>query len=129
LGIFSSVFLIEIFDLLEKELKYANELLLNHYRKSVQNSEVAAGHVWVELKLQLRTTYVRCFEVIHKAAERNVAARINSDQLTETNSAFTNKYYWDKQQSVDSDIIQFHLTLKCTKDQSSHFCACFLVSK
>ena len=129
--IFSSVFLIEIFDL-EKELKYAKELLLNHYRKSVQNSEFAAGHVWVELKLQLRTTYVRCFEVIHKAAEREpntTAARINSDKLTETNSAFTNIYYWDKQQSADSYIIQFHLTLKCTKDQSSHFCTCFLVSK
>ena len=38
-------------------------------------------------------------------------------------------FYWDKQQSADSDIIQLHLTLKCTKDQSSHFCNCFLVSK
>jgi len=37
--------------------------------------------------------------------------------------------YWDKQQSADSNIFQFHLTLKCTKDQSSHFCDCFLVSK
>ena len=37
--------------------------------------------------------------------------------------------YWDKQQSADSNIIQFHLTLICTKDQSSHFCDCFLVSK
>jgi len=26
--------------------------------------------------------------------------------------------YWDKQQSADSNIIQLHLTLKCTKDQS-----------
>jgi len=25
--------------------------------------------------------------------------------------------YWDKQQSGDNNIIQFHLTLKCTKDQ------------
>jgi len=33
-----SVFMIEIFDLLAKELKHAKELLLNHYRKSVQNS-------------------------------------------------------------------------------------------
>ena len=33
--------------------------------------------------------------------------------------------YWDKKQSADSNIIQFHLTLKCTKDQSSHFCDCF----
>jgi len=37
--------------------------------------------------------------------------------------------YWDKYQSADSIIIQFHLTLKCTQDQSSHFCDCFLVSK
>ena len=37
--------------------------------------------------------------------------------------------YWDKEQSAESNIIQFHLTLKCTKDQSSHFCDCCLVSK
>ena len=37
--------------------------------------------------------------------------------------------YWDKQQSAESNIIQFHLTLKCTKDHCCHFCNCFLVSK
>jgi len=37
--------------------------------------------------------------------------------------------YWEKQQSADSNIIQLHLTLKCTKDQSFQFCDCFLVSK
>jgi len=37
--------------------------------------------------------------------------------------------YWDKQQSAESNIFQFHLTVKCTKDQSSNFCDCFLVSK
>jgi len=37
--------------------------------------------------------------------------------------------YWGKQQSADSYIFKFHLTLKCTKDQSSHFCDCFLVLK
>ena len=37
--------------------------------------------------------------------------------------------YWDKQLSADSNATQFHLTLKCTKDQSSHFCDCFLISK
>ena len=36
--------------------------------------------------------------------------------------------YWEKQQSAESNIIQFHLTLKCTKDQSSHFCDCVSVS-
>ena len=38
LRILSSVFLKEIFDLRGKEVKYANELLLNHYSKPVQNS-------------------------------------------------------------------------------------------
>ena len=37
--------------------------------------------------------------------------------------------YWDKKQSADGNIIQFDLTLKCTKDQSSHSCDCLLVSK
>jgi len=37
--------------------------------------------------------------------------------------------YWDKQHSADSNIIQLHLTPTCTKDQSSHFCDSFLVSK
>jgi len=35
---FQVFFLIEIFDLPDKELKYAKELPLNHYRKSVENS-------------------------------------------------------------------------------------------
>jgi len=38
LQILSSFFLIEMFDLRGNELKYAKELLLNLYRKSVQNS-------------------------------------------------------------------------------------------
>ena len=37
--------------------------------------------------------------------------------------------HWDKQQSADNNVIQFHLILKSTKDPSSHFCDCFLVSK
>jgi len=37
LRILSSVFLMEIFNLPEKGLKYAKGLLLNHYRKSMQN--------------------------------------------------------------------------------------------
>jgi len=50
LRILSTALLIEIFDLRGKELKYANELLLNHYRKSVQNS-VRLQDMWVELRL------------------------------------------------------------------------------
>ena len=38
LRILPNVFLMEIFDFWSKELKYAKELLLHHYRKSVQNS-------------------------------------------------------------------------------------------
>jgi len=38
LRILSNVFLIEMYDFLGKELKYAKKLLLNHYRKSVQIS-------------------------------------------------------------------------------------------
>jgi len=49
LRIVLSVFLIEILDLLSRA-EIREKLFLNHYRKSVQNSEVA-GHVWVELKL------------------------------------------------------------------------------
>jgi len=36
---------------------------------------------------------------------------------------------WYKQQPADTNIIQLHLKLKCTKDQYFHFCDCFLVSK
>ena len=51
LQIISSVFfMIEIYDLPDKELKYAKELLLNHYRKSVKNSK-RLQDLWVELKL------------------------------------------------------------------------------
>ena len=35
---FQIVFLKEMFALLGNERKYAKELLLNHYRKSIQNS-------------------------------------------------------------------------------------------
>ena len=61
---FFQVFLMEMFDLQGKELKYAKELLLNHYRKSVQNS-MRSQDMWVELKLQSRITHVRCFEVVY----------------------------------------------------------------
>ena len=50
LWILSSVFLMEMFDLRGKELKYAKKLLLNHYRKFVQNS-MRLQDMWVELKL------------------------------------------------------------------------------
>jgi len=54
----------EMFDLRGNELKYAKELLLNHYRKSVQNS-VRLQKMWVELKLyKSRITYAKCFEVV-----------------------------------------------------------------
>ena len=45
-----NIFLIKICDLWGKEVKYAKELLLNHYGKSVQNS-TRLQDMWVELKL------------------------------------------------------------------------------
>jgi len=45
-----NVFLMEMFDFRGKELKYAKGLLLNHYRKSVQNS-MRLQDMRVELKL------------------------------------------------------------------------------
>jgi len=42
--------MMEMFDLRDKELKYAKELHLNHYGKSVQNS-MGLRDMWVELKL------------------------------------------------------------------------------
>jgi len=39
-----------MFDLRAKELKYAKEMFLNHYGKSVQNS-MRLQDLWVELKL------------------------------------------------------------------------------
>jgi len=55
--------MMEMFDLWGKELKYAKKFFLNHYGKSVQNS-MGLQDMRVELKLQSRTTYVRCFEVV-----------------------------------------------------------------
>jgi len=65
----------EIFDLRGKELKYAKKLFLNHYRKSVQNSEVA-GHVG-RVKTVVTNHLRKMFHSrIHMAVERNTAARI-----------------------------------------------------
>jgi len=52
--------------------------------------------------------------------------QINWNQFLRLSQTFC---YWGKQQSADINIIQLHPTLKCTKDQSSHFYNCFLVSK
>ena len=82
---FFQVFMMKMFDLRGKELKYAKQLLLNHYRKSIQNYGVA-GHVG-RVKAVV-TNHVRTMfrSRIHKVAERSTAARINWDKLTETNS-------------------------------------------
>jgi len=47
---FQVLFLREIFDLRDKELKYGKEMLLSHYRKSVENS-MRLQDMCVELKL------------------------------------------------------------------------------
>jgi len=48
--ILSSVFMMEMFDLRGKKLKYVKKLFLNHYGKFVQNS-VGLQDMWGELKL------------------------------------------------------------------------------
>jgi len=50
LRILSSVYMMEMFDLPGKELKYAKELFLKHYGKSVKISVGLQG-MWVEIKL------------------------------------------------------------------------------
>ena len=52
LRIFSSVLLIEMFDLRVKDLKWRNELFLNHYKMSLQSS--LRLNVQVDLKLKSR---------------------------------------------------------------------------
>ena len=88
--ILSSVFLIKIFDLRLKELKYEKELLLNRCRKKIcTNFFQVAGHAWVELKQShkpLTQGMFRSLILVHKAEERKIAGRINSYKLTETNS-------------------------------------------
>jgi len=87
-----------------------------------------AGHVWVDLNWKSRTCYVKCFEVVYtrqQNARQHKFVEINWRQFLLLSQIFC---YWDKQQSADSNTIQLHLTLKCTKGQSSHFCDCFLVS-
>jgi len=84
LRILSSVFLIEIFDLRGKELKYRKELLLNHYRnpcKILGCCRTCVGRVKTVVTNHLRKMFR---SRIHKAAERNTAAsRIHADELTE----------------------------------------------
>jgi len=73
---FQVFFLVEMFDLRSKELKYAKELLLNHYRKSVQNSMRLqdVGRIKTVVTNHLRKMFR---SRIHKAAECNTTARIN----------------------------------------------------
>jgi len=68
-----------------KKAEIREKLLLNHYRKSVQNSQVA-GHVG-RVKTVVTNHLRKMFRSrMHKAAVRNTAARKNMDKLTESNS-------------------------------------------
>jgi len=71
-----------MFDLRGKELKYAKESLLNHYRNFAQNS-MRLQDMWVELKLKSRTTYIRCFEVVYT---RQQYAILQPGEIQITNS-------------------------------------------
>ena len=105
------------------------------------NDRFATNQNYISVKLQslyesnttytTNTTYIRCFEVIYTGRRTQYCSQdkfvwINWDQCLMLSQIFC---YWDKQQSVESDISQFHLTLKRTKDQSSYFSDCVLVSK
>jgi len=86
---FSSVLLIEMLDVQSKELKCRKELLLNH--SVIRDTR------------QQNTTY-----------RQDKFGYINLHQFLILSKTFS---YWDKQQSADSSIIQFHLSLKFTEDQ------------
>ena len=66
----------DMFDLRSKELKYAKELLVNHYRKSVKKLYEVAGHV--DRVKTVVTNHLRKMlrSRIHKAAECNNTAGI-----------------------------------------------------
>jgi len=83
-----------MFDFRDKELKHAKELLLDHYRKSVQTSmKLHAGHMG-RVKTVVTNHLSKMFRSrIHKAAERNTAARLNTDKLSDTNSLYSHKLF------------------------------------
>jgi len=62
--------------------KIASESL-QKIRTKLWGCRTCVGRVKTVVTNHLRIKY---FEVIHKAAERNIAARTNSDKLTKTNS-------------------------------------------
>jgi len=86
---------------------------LQKIRKKFYEVAGHVGRVKIVVTNHLRKMFL---SRIHKASERNTAAWITF-------------CCWGKQQSADNNIIQLHLTLICTKDQSCHFCDSFLVSK
>jgi len=104
LRILSSVFLMEIFDLRGKELKYAKELLLNHYSKSVHKFYEVAGHAGGVKKLVTNNLRNMFRSHIHNATERNTAATINLGKLIETRAVESEVL------SSDSDSWQFRLS-------------------
>jgi len=80
-------FPLEIFDLPDKELKYA-KYFFEWLRKIRTKFYEVAGHVG-RVKTAITNQLGKMFRSrIHKAAERNRAAGTNSDKWTETNSYF-----------------------------------------
>ena len=63
---------------------------------------------------------------IHKAAERNTAAWINSDKLIQTNSQYFHKpFVTGTSNYLLTVITSVPSHTECLKDQSSRFCDCF----
>jgi len=85
LWILSSVLLMEIFDLRVKELKYAKNCfwIISENPYKILWGAGHVGRVKTVVTNHLRKMF---HSRIHMAAERNTAARIYWDKLTETNS-------------------------------------------
>jgi len=72
------------------------------------------------LKTEVTTSCLRCFDVIRDTRQQNTRLQSGQINLHQFLMLLQTLSYWDKQQSADCNIIQLHLTLKCTIDQASH---------
>ena len=109
----------------------------NYFTASKVNGQFATNQNEISVEIQSlyesSTTFVGCFEIIYTRQQNAILyccqdkfVYINWNQFLMLSQIFC---YWDKQQSAESNITRFHLTLKCMKDQFSHFCDCVLDSK
>jgi len=97
-------------------------------QKVITNFYEVAGHVWVDLNWS-HEPFPQDASMSYETQGSRTQA-YNQDKLTDPQFLMLllsqTFCYWGKQQSVDRNIIQFYLTVKCAIDQSSHFCHCFV---